>query len=117
MEGESLLPVIDGAEPSYDTVITEKEMRGEDALRLGFRTDEWKFLYDGKTDDELLYDLTSDPAESTNVVAEHPDVRDGFRDRLKTRFERIEATSRDVDVPEVEDEEGVEEQLRALGYK
>jgi arylsulfatase A-like enzyme len=116
-EGESLLPVIDGGEPSYDVIVTEKEVRGEDYLRFGFRTDRWKFLYDGETGDDFLYDLNTDPDELDDVSSEHPEVRDQFQDQLDKRLEAIEATAAKVDIPSVEDDDAVQERLRALGYK
>lgn len=117
IEGESLLPVIDGEDPSYDVVLTEKEVRGEDHLRLGFRTDCWKYLYDGKADEHYLYDLQDDPEETDDVADEHSEVVNRFRERLNERFDRIQTTSADIDVPDADDDQGVEERLRALGYK
>ena len=116
--GESLLPLLkEGSEPSFDTIVTEKEVRGETALRFGFRTDRWKFLYDGKTDRKLLYDLDSDPDETENVADAHPDVVEEFEEDLDSRFERIERTSADIQIPDIESQPGVEERLKALGYQ
>jgi len=117
MVGESLLPVIEGAEPSYDVVVTEKEMRGEDHLRFGFRTDEWKFMYDGKSDETFLYHLPEDSGETTDVSDTYPDRVDEFEALLTDRLERIEQTSEGVTVPEIEEDTAVEERLEALGYK
>lgn len=116
LEGESLLPVIEGETPSYDVVLTEKEVRGEDYLRLGFRTGRWKYLYDGKTDERYLFDLTNDPGEMNSVTNQHPEVSARFRERLNDRFKKIKLTSEGVEVPDI-DEGGVEDRLRALGYK
>lgn len=118
MAGESLLPLLRGEDaPSFDAVVTEKEVRGETALRFGFRTDRWKFLYDGKTDRHLLYNLDADPDETKDVASLYPDIIEDFRRFLDSRFERIERTSADIHLPEVDDQPGVEEQLRALGYQ
>jgi len=117
MEGESLLPVVAGEEPGYDVVVTEKEMRGEDYLRFGFRTDEWKFLYDGKHEATHLYDLTADPAETTDVADDHPERVAEFESHLTERFEQIERTSEGIQIPDVDDDAAVEERLEALGYK
>ncbi|MFC6864697.1 sulfatase [Halomicroarcula sp. GCM10025817] len=117
MVGNSLLPVIRGDKSGCDCIVTEKEMRGETALRFGFRTDQWKYIYDGKTDDHLLYDLGVDPSENRNVAADNPEIVDRFRDRLQARLDSIEETSSSVQIPDLEDGEGVSERLRALGYK
>ncbi len=115
--GESLLPVISGGEPDYNIIVTEKEMRGEDYLRIGFRTRKWKYLYDGKTNKEFLYDLDEDPSEATDVLSENPEVAERFEEKLANRFRSIEETSEGIKIPDVEDDGGVEERLQALGYK
>jgi arylsulfatase A-like enzyme len=116
--GESLLPLLrEGSQPSFDAVVTEKEIRGETALRFGFRTDRWKFLYDGKADRKLLYDLDSDPNETENVADSHPDVMEEFEEHLDARLEEIERTSADIHIPDIESQPGVEERLQALGYQ
>ncbi|MXR50421.1 sulfatase-like hydrolase/transferase [Halovenus sp. WSH3] len=117
MEGESLMPVLQGQEPSYDIAVTEKEMRGEDYLRFGFRTTKWKYLYDGKHEEGYLYDLHDDPEESTDVADEHPDVVDRFETVLTDRLSSIEQTSEGITIPDIEQGKGVEERLEALGYK
>jgi arylsulfatase A-like enzyme len=119
MQGESLLPVIEGADPSYDIVVTEKEIRADDVLRIGFRTEEWKYLHDGQADEHLLYDLAVDPAEKNDVSPDHPDVLSRFRERLDARLVSIEKTSKGVDIPDVgnREDEAVSERLEALGYK
>jgi arylsulfatase A-like enzyme len=117
MVGESLLPVVEGSASGCEVAVTEKEVRGESDLRFGFRTPSWKFLYDGTCDEHRLYDLDADPAEQENVATEHPGVVDEFRDRLNERLESIERTSSDVEIPDLETDPGVEEQLRALGYR
>lgn len=117
VQGESLRPVIAGDDPSYNYVLTEKEMRGEDYLRFGFRTAEWKYLYDGKTEEHHLYDLQADPEEQTNVADEHPSVISDFEPLLNDRFESIEETSAGITIPNINDDYGVEERLEALGYK
>ncbi|MFC4989694.1 sulfatase [Saliphagus infecundisoli] len=118
MRGESLIPLIrDDQSPSYDVVVTEKEMREDDHLRFGFRTDEWKYLYDGKNEREFLYDLVEDPDESTDISDSHEETMDAFREHLEDRLDAIEETSEDIHIPAIDEQAGVEEQLKALGYK
>ena len=115
--GESLLPVISGEDPGFDTVITEKEMRGEDDLRFGFRTEKWKYVYDGQQDEDHLYNLEEDSEEKTNIASERPDVLGEFQQKLSDRIENIESTSENIEIPDIDDGEAIEERLRALGYK
>jgi arylsulfatase A-like enzyme len=117
MAGTSLLPVVEGKDHPEEISVTEKEMRGESHLRFGFRTRDWKFMYDGKHDERYLFDLEEDPDEEENVVEEHDEVRERFESVLEDRLESIEETGADIQIPDVDDEPGVEEQLRALGYQ
>jgi arylsulfatase A-like enzyme len=117
IEGESLMPVLNGARPEYDVIVTEKEMRGEEHLRFGFRTTESKYLYDGKHDETHLYKLSSDPEEITNVADEYPDTVAEFENVLNNRLDSIERSTEDVTIPDIQDDLKVEERLRALGYK
>ena len=116
--GVSLLPLIQG-ETHNETplVVTEKRVRGEDALRIALRTEDWKFIHDGKADEKYLYDLNEDPEEQRNLVEQRPSIRDKFTQQLTERFNRIEATSANVIVPDSETKAGVEERLKALGYR
>lgn len=117
LQGESLLSLLqDDEEPEFDFVVTEKEMRGETDLRFGFRTNEWKFLYDGKNDEELLYNLHQNAEETEDVSEDHPDVVAEFREHLEARFEQIESTSESITIPNIEEQAGVEQRLKALGY-
>jgi len=117
MAGESLGDVLAGGEPSYDVLLTEKEMRTDDALRFGFRDERWTYLYDGTDDGEFLFDRSADPAEQNDVSGDHPSVVERFRDHLQERLDTIEETSSDIETPDVEDAPGVQERLEALGYR
>lgn len=118
MVGESLIPLIqEGKQPSFDHVVTEKRPRNDDYVRISLRTDSWKFLYNSKNEETLLYDLDSDPDEQEDVSDEYPKIASEFMDKLKSRFKRIEETSESVDIDSFNTSAGVEERLRALGYK
>lgn len=115
---ESLLPLIRGDTRSKaPMVVTEKRVRGEDALRIGLRTNNWKYLYDGETNERVLYDLTSDPDESTNLIDQEPSVAAEFNEKLDARLRQIKNTSTNTGVPSVQTDSGVEERLKALGYR
>lgn len=115
--GESLVDVLSGGEPSYDVILTEKQMRGEDALRFGLREENWTYLYDGKQDRELLFNRDADTGEENDIAETSPDIIDQFHNRLQERLSTIEETSNDIETPSVEDAPGVQERLQALGYR
>lgn len=116
--GESLMPLInDGQPPEFDMVVTEKKVWSGSDLRFGFRTDDWKYLYDGTDETALLYDLQADPKETENVIHDYPEVAERFQECLQNRIECIEQTSADVSIPDLNESTGIDERLRALGYK
>ncbi|MDB5291051.1 MAG: hypothetical protein JWL69_2292 [Phycisphaerales bacterium] len=59
-------------------------------LLQGLREENWKFVYNVTLAREELYDLTSDPAEQTNLAAQEPSRSKTYRERLAAwaRFER-----------------------------
>jgi arylsulfatase A-like enzyme len=118
IEGESIIPTIESLNaPSFSHVIIEKDMLEEDSLRIAFRTKGWKYIFDEQEDHEYLYDLTEDPDESRDVSAEYEGVLQDFQDRLDDRLDSIERTSQNISIPDIEEADGVNERLRALGYK
>ncbi|WP_336326809.1 sulfatase [Halovenus sp. HT40] len=118
LAGETLLPLVNGQNRDEEPlVVTEKRVRGEDDLRIGFRTTQWKYLYDGTDDNRYLYNLTEDPEETTDVSGQNPDVIDEFESHLRERLTRIDETSANVEIPDLNTGAGVEERLKALGYR
>ena len=118
LAGESLLPLVKGeAREDPPIVVTEKRVRGEDDLRIGLRTSEWKYIYDGTTDERYLYDLAADSDEDENLADAEPEVVTEFESHLSDRLDRIKATSENVNVPEFDTNASVEERLKALGYR
>jgi arylsulfatase A-like enzyme len=116
-EGRSLLPAACGESVAVEFALTEKRVRDEDALRIGFRGRDWTFLYDGMTDETELYDLRDGSKEQTDVSAKHSAVVDRFETWLHERLESIEKTSENVSIPDLSTDAGVEERLKALGYR
>ncbi|WP_375142079.1 sulfatase [Natronoarchaeum rubrum] len=111
--GESLASM---ADHSREAVIAEWADTSDDAdaRRFAVRTDDWKLvrLEDGT---ERLFDLSSDPDERTNLVADEPDAAARLRDRLEDH-ERLLAGSSGEMASVVMDED-VKERLRDLGYQ
>jgi arylsulfatase A-like enzyme len=70
--GQSLLPP--------EVAFSEGLQRGTE--RKGLSAYPWKFVYDMKTGDEVLYDLRQDPAESANVRDGRGDVVDLLKGML-----------------------------------
>jgi arylsulfatase A-like enzyme len=84
-DGESLMKLVKGAKPSFDSefYITECTwMR-----KHGWRTPQWKLIVALEPDFHFkpeieLYNLIEDPLELTNVAAKHPDVVAMLRGRM-----------------------------------
>jgi arylsulfatase A-like enzyme len=111
VQGRSLVPLLDGASTVTDEGVICTSAGGE---MLAYRTDEWKLFWQVADDEAELYDLTTDPAESTNVRDEYPDVAAQLRERLEEHIAAAEAT--DTELPEVSESEEVKQRLEDLGY-
>ena len=91
-DSQNMLPALMGQSENGRDVLVEADVLQRTAIRRG----RWKLLDLNKPGldkadapaprDEAnceLYDLLSDPAETTNVAAEHPDVVKALMDKLK----------------------------------
>lgn len=114
-EGRSLLTIQNEDETRVS--VTEKHYQDDDFVRIGIRTDRWKYLFDGRTGERMLFDLAADPGEATDVTGTEPAVTEQFEDQLRDRLDHISRTSERIDGADVETSPGVEERLRALGYR
>ena len=111
VEGASLVPLFHGKEAntaiSYAETLYPKINLGWAELR-GIRTNQWKYIRAPKPE---LYDLSRDPNESKNVLAEHPSEVRMLEAHLTAAShsqgsEKVETTTMD---------EHTLEQLKSLG--
>lgn len=105
MDGESVFN--DTGERTAISVASSGEI-------VSTRTHKWKCIWRVSKGEIELYDLESDPAETTNVKEDHPSVVDEFRERLKSHREAARQT--DTDLPEVDKSVETKQRLRDLGY-
>ncbi|MCP4401922.1 MAG: sulfatase-like hydrolase/transferase [bacterium] len=94
IQGKSYLPLILGTGDFQENVFSETTPCGYscpsrlDKNRLrAVRTNEWKLIshYDRESDNTEyeLYALRDDPAESANVLGQHPDVAEEFQQKMQ----------------------------------
>ncbi|PRD45767.1 choline-sulfatase [Phyllobacterium phragmitis] len=85
-DGESLLPLLDGANRS-DAVPMEYAAEGSDAPLVALREGRYKFVH-CEIDPPQLFDLESDPQELTNLAADpaHAALVAEFTARIKARW-------------------------------
>ncbi|MHB0958308.1 MAG: sulfatase-like hydrolase/transferase [Pirellulaceae bacterium] len=122
MEGESLRPLVEGREvPWRDELFLESLYTGRDnPFQEGIRHGRWKYIrmYDGRDpydeqhvdfdgrqpDFEMLFDLTADPREHANLVAEpdHTEILASLRrkcaEQSRALNERRERFKRAIEV-------------------
>jgi arylsulfatase A-like enzyme len=84
-DGRSLMPLVDGREPSYESEMYLTECTW--MRKHGWRTPEWKLIVALEPDFHFkpeveLYHLILDPEENTNVAARHPEVVAHLRARM-----------------------------------
>jgi arylsulfatase A-like enzyme len=105
MEGESMLPLIDGRETCFrELAFAETTPAGWQALAGDnreiwcVRSKEWKLILNTDSDDRKqeyeLYDLLCDPGERHNVLGERPDVAERLGRELRAYVARARARRR-----------------------
>lgn len=78
------------------------------------QTDDWKVILDHTRGRELLFDLTNDPGETTNLALENPEKLEEMLQKLNARLERIGEYR--TDIPRQAPGQEKIDSLRALGY-
>ncbi len=125
--GVSLLPFLRGtAAPADDEIAVRslrhnrrayfrpwKESRGD--VNVVVRRKEWKGIWNDEPQRLELYDLRADPAERTDISADHPELAQAFRHKARTWLETCLANGQKPEEIEEFDAE-TQEQLRSLGY-
>ena len=92
LDGQSLLPLITGGDSKWpDRVLmveSQRIVKPEKWRKHAMMTDRWR-LVDGRE----LYDMSSDPGQTEDVAASHPEIVN----RLRTEYERLwpEISNRD----------------------
>ena len=116
MQGRSLRPLLENpATPFEEPALIEsyypKFQFGWAPIR-GLIEDGWKYL---EAPSPELYDLTNDPDEVTNVIAQHPDRAAAMAERLHRLWRRMSAEDPGRSAVAAHDDE-TKEKLAALGY-
>ena len=116
MEGQSLLPMLNGQERVVTPLIIT-EMMDTDWYCLSLRTENFKYIYDeNDPDNPELFDLRSDPDELINVYGQYQEVEEFFRERLLEHLEFVESYANRTEDGRWARADQVAERLRALGY-
>jgi arylsulfatase A-like enzyme len=128
VEGTSLVPMIESADGSGGPEWVFMQSGYHDPSQLAVRHGRWKLvqLRSPKSRAQFgaelqLYDLSSDPAEERNVVAENPEVARRMQEALAAWVEKQEAAESrfgpgddEVDLKRLD--ERSRKALEALGY-
>jgi len=76
MQGGSLVPFLEGG------TVTDRSWYTYSEQPQTLRTPTWKYIEWVQGGEPVLYDLSADPGETNNVIDQHPEVAQRFRDRL-----------------------------------
>ncbi|MBM4268837.1 MAG: hypothetical protein FJ144_19850 [Deltaproteobacteria bacterium] len=82
-----ILGFMSAVRPHFDGERPESPPGGTDAYFL--RDARWHYVWYPKVGDDQLFDLSSDPGERRNVIAEHPDRAEEFRKKLEAWWESL----------------------------
>lgn len=112
MTGQSLRPSVATGTASDNEVYSEGIAYGweKKALRRG----DWKFIRSLPGPKEELFDLATDPGETTNLVEHEVERAAAMRARVLEIVEATGGSSAQVAAPEISDE--TRKNLQALGY-
>jgi arylsulfatase A-like enzyme len=115
LQGESLLPLINGKEEEADRPAI---IEGPGNQVLAYRYEGWKLIWNTQTDEVSLFDLMTDPGECLNRATYEPDRVENMLPILKDHFEKVNASRHEVNVVQqnLELDPALLEQLRNLGY-
>lgn len=119
LQGISLVPALAGGDAD------RRQSVGEDKLvrsLYSLTTERYKLLHDLEGGDDELYDLSRDPGELRNLVAEHPKLAQELRRRLRQTLRQYRRLAKQLATPDatagadtlLTDEE--RERLKSLGY-
>ena len=120
-QGESLVPLFSGAEPSKRLAFTERrllseskreEMKLQGARQYAVQDHRYMLIVSQPDGGEELLDLQGDPASVTDLSSEHPEVRDRLDQGLRDWLDRVSA----AEGVTLEIREEKLDALRALGY-
>tara|TARA_R110000850_G_scaffold159723_5_gene284052 strand:+ start:3207 stop:4991 length:1785 start_codon:yes stop_codon:yes gene_type:complete len=95
-DGQSLAPLLNDAETNWPnrTLITEAKINKRDRPydSSAIMSGSWRLVNQA----EELYDLSSDPAQTTDVAANHPELTERLRQSYNTWYETLKPTFPDV---------------------
>lgn len=97
MDGESLLPILQGKRPGREHPIPYRFLESQaqmfDSPTFALMDENWKFLtnLDAEGAHDQLYDMAIDRAETTNLLAKHPERQTKYRQQL---FDFLESCRR-----------------------
>ena len=115
VDGVSLLPVLEGV-GAPDRVLAISEVDGSTERKQGtvraIRTDQYKLIESSIDGSELLFDLSTDPAERRDLRPSRTDLAQQLRKAADGRHRGPPATPAPAIIPDGQ----LRERLRALGY-
>ncbi|TWT39918.1 Arylsulfatase [Thalassoglobus neptunius] len=94
LDGIDLLPILDESEESQSERPLFWRFWNQSAVRLG----KWKYLRLGDSR-EFLFDLKSDPQESTNLISEQPEIARDLEEQLAEWTKGLEPDGMSDDRP------------------
>jgi arylsulfatase A-like enzyme len=94
LDGIDLLPLLASDSKPIDRTFFWRIDRSNRKQRA-IRQRQWKYINDGNTMD-LLFDLSADIGERTNLGYQHPEILEDLKSKLKSWEAEIDATEREI---------------------
>jgi hypothetical protein len=119
VHGQSLLPVLQGADPEPRPIYTESPARRSSYDDKALRQDNYKLVYNVKLDQAELYNLLDDPGEKIDISASEAQRTAAMRDDLRAWTADTVETWASLPHSRGQADEldaAMEEALREIGY-
>jgi arylsulfatase A-like enzyme len=112
VQAKSLVPLMNGGEAPWEYAFVEK------LSRYALRNAQWKYILreSEKGQERELYDLTTDPGETKDLVKLREDTAADLRRKILAIIKLNEKLAADTNVEEVELSEDDRRELESLGY-
>ena len=117
MEGISMAPLWEPERGEYDAPLSISEMWRDNRHIVAARTEAYKYIWDNRDSDKpSLFDLLSDPHESTNLIGRYPEQAQFFKAQIDAHLSRVQDMTASKETAEPEMETDMIRRLRDLGY-
>jgi len=117
IEGQSVLPLVNGHPAAYDVEVSISEMWRAEWHIIAVRSEAYKYIWNSRQPDRpFLFNLQIDPAETVNIARQEPEIVAEMHTYVQAHQQKVARTmpAEAFAAPDLDDE--IVSRLRDLGY-